>query len=432
MSRYRLLRSSALAVDVMAFIAVLLTPAPLVIVVLLYWVDSLVRVLRQALETAVAAPRGEYSPTGPPVTRPNGSPGPFRFLIPKVGSIRPTVLLPPSTLHNLRAAVPGALLACLAGAAVGITVAVIQTPLSLQPTVWVVSAGIGVVAARHGWNFRRFCRSKRKHSRKTGRIRQIFWLLTGGLFVVVSDDVYVGAEPAIAAVFTLLAVVVILGRIAYNLRYTDSTSAGAEPVSLPEPDGSPVERFRVDSRATRIAGAMDGLVPRTDADVFNFWVRFVGAFLPVVGVFWGVVVVGLAGPTALLLGGVLPAVAVGGAFVLSGVAHFELAFGAMEYRLYDEELVAYDTRLDAVQWRAPLAEIHDVTVAESRWLSPPGTDAGTVRLDRSGMETTAPPYGFVRQSLVCVTDPERVAERLRREVRSANAAGGTATLGTEG
>ena len=179
---------------------------------------------------------------------------------------------------------------------------------------------------------------------------------------------------------------------------------------------------------------MDGLVPRTDADVFNFWVRFVGAFLPVVGVFWGVVVVGLAGPTALLLGGVLPTVAVGGAFVLSGVAHFELAFGAMEYRLYDEALVAYDTRLDAVQWRAPLAEIHDVTVADSRWLSPPGTDAGTVRLDRSGMETTAPPYGFVRQSLVCVADPERVAERLRRQIRrhrETTASAETARAGSE-
>lgn len=408
--------STALAVDVVAFITVLLTPTPLVIVLLLYWIDSIGRVLRRALETGVAAPRSEYSPTGPPVTRPNGSPGPFRFLIPKVGTVRLTTWLPLSTPHNLRAAVPGVLLACLAGGGVGVTVSISQAPVLSHPSVWLVSVGIGVVVLRHGWAFRRFCRSDRRLGRETGRTVRLFWVMTGGLFVVLADNVYVGVESGIAAVFSLLAAVIVLGRVVYHWRrsYDHSEDTDTEPILLSEPDGQPTERFRVDRRATWVMGVIDGIAPRIDADVFNLWARFVGAFLPVVGVFWGVVVVGLSLPVALLIGGVVPAVAVSGAFVLSGVAHFELAFGAVEYRLYDEELVAYDTRLDAVQWRAPLAEIHDVSVADGWWLSPPGTDAGTVQLERSGMETTARPYGFVRQSLVCVADPERVADRLRR------------------
>jgi len=188
----------------------------------------------------------------------------------------------------------------------------------------------------------------------------------------------------------------------------------SEPVVLSEPDRQPTELFSVDRRATRIAGALDGLVPLVELGVFSLWARVSGWFLVPFVVFIVEVVYDTGLSTALLIGGGGTTVAVGGAFVLSGVAHFELAFGAMEYRLYDAELVAYDTRLDAVQWRTPVASIHDVTVADGVWLSPPGTEAGTVQLDRSGLETTDRPYGFVRQSLACVDDPERVADRLQQ------------------
>ena len=434
----------ALAVDAVALAAVPFTPAPLAVVFLLYWIDTTVGALRVALRTALTRPRGEYSPTGPPVTRPNGSPGPLRFLIPKLGALGPTGWLPPVTPHNVRSAIPGTLWACLSAVVIAAVATVTPTPLAVPPTAGVVAVGTGTVLARHGWTLRRFCRSDRSSGRQTLRGRQLLWSLTAGLFVVGADTAYANAPENVTAVFTLVAVLAVAARVVVRRGVdpdatvdTDETTAPSttidtEPFTLSEPEGRPVDRFGVDRRAARIAGALDGLVPWVDAGMFNLWVRAVGAFLPLVGVFFGVVVADLPFPVALSLGGVVPAVAVGGAFVLAGVAQFELAFGAMEYRLYDETLVAYDTRLDAVQWKAPVESIHDVTVVDGPWLSPPGTDAGTVRLERSDLATTDRPYGFVRQSLVCVDDPERVADRIRRETRSANAARGAATLGSVG
>lgn len=425
----------ALAVDAVALAAVPFTPAPLAVVFLLYWIDTTVGALGTALRTALARPRSEYSPTGPPVTRPNGSPGPLRFLIPKLGAVRPTEWLPPVTPHNARSAVPGTLWACLSGVVIVAAATVLRTPLAAWPTAGVVAVGTATVLARHGWTLRRFCRSDRRPGRQTLRGRQLLWSLTAGLFVVGADTAYADAPENVTAVVTLVAVLAVAARIVIRRGVdpdaavdTDATTdpdatidtdgaVDTEPFTLSEPEGRPVERFRVDRRATRIAGAIDGLVPWVDAGMFNLWVRVAAWFLPLVGVFLAVVVADLAFPLALLIGGMVPAVAVGGAFVLAGVVHFDLAFGAVEYRLYDETLVAYDTRLDAVQWTAPTASIHDVTVADGPWLSPPGTDAGTVKIDRSGLETTARPYGFVRQSLVCVADPERVADRLKGERR---------------
>jgi len=96
-----------------------------------------------------------------------------------------------------------------------------------------------------------------------------------------------------------------------------------------------------------------------------------------------------------------------------GIAHFGVAFGAMEYRLYGDELVAYDARLDAVQWRAPLGGIRAVSVRRGLWAAPPRTDGATATLDRTDLDAEQSPYGFYLQSLPYVRDPERVAQRLR-------------------
>lgn len=86
----------------------------------------------------------------------------------------------------------------------------------------------------------------------------------------------------------------------------------------------------------------------------------------------------------------------------------------MEYRLYDDELVAYDARLNAIQWRVPLNSIQTVSVERGLWSGPPGTDAATVMLNRTDLTVEQSPYGFYRQTLMCVETPEHIADRLRQ------------------
>jgi hypothetical protein len=293
----------------------------------------------------------------------------------------------------------------------------VKTPLAEPQTLRVLIAVTSGIIVRHGWELREFLRSDRPPVKQMRLLSPgLKSLLAAGPVIladIVATNVAVDA-PMVSAFVVITAVV--------RAVYPPIPDYDSVPVVLSEPDRQPTERFSADRRATRTAGALDGLVPLVEPSMFTLWARVSGWFLLPFVVFIMEAVLNTGLSTALLIGGGGTTVVVGGAFVLSGVAHFELAFGAVEYRLYDEELVAYDTRLDAVQWRAPLAEIHDVSVADGWWLSPPGTDVGTVRLDRSGMETTARPYGFVRQSLVCVADPERVADRLRQAVQASNTA----------
>ena len=402
-------RTTGAVVDLAVLAAVVVTPVGLVAAAVIYWINHVVRLFRQFCEIAFAAPREAYSPVEPPAIAGNGDPGPFRFLIPKLGAVRLTHRLPGMTPHNLRVAA----LVCLWGPVLGFAVAGtavrVETPLAGPQTLRVLIAVTSGIVVRHAWEFREFLRSNRPPVKQMRLLSPGLKCLLAAGPVILADIVvtnFAVDAPMVSAFVVITAVV--------RAVYPPVPDYDSEPVVLSEPDRQPTELFSVDRRATRIAGALDGLVPLVELGVFSLWARVSGWFLVPFVVFIVEVVYDTGLSTALLIGGGGTTVAVGGAFVLSGVAHFELAFGAMEYRLYDAELVAYDTRLDAVQWRTPVASIHDVTVADGVWLSPPGTEAGTVQLDRSGLETTDRPYGFVRQSLACVDDPERVADRLQQ------------------
>ncbi|RYJ08276.1 hypothetical protein ELS19_17115 [Halogeometricum borinquense] len=102
-----------------------------------------------------------------------------------------------------------------------------------------------------------------------------------------------------------------------------------------------------------------------------------------------------------------------GVIAFVGIAHFELVFGAMEYRLYDDELVAYDRRLDTIQWRVPLDAVRDTTVEEGLFESPPTTEVATVMLNRTDDTEETEPYRFYRHSIVFIENPERVSRLLR-------------------
>ncbi len=428
-------------VDLAAGIGVFATSFPLYTVLIVYAIDAFVGTVRYAATAGFAAPRTMFTP--PSRTESRDTPGIFRLLGPKIGSLSLPGPFPPATLRNLGAAAAGVVFhAGLVLPVFGVFTLVVLVPTPgfeafvAWPVTGVVAAGVAVSLLEHGVSVARYLRSDRPELEalqsadwsdgRTYRFAFLFLVPFPVAFVNFLHGQGAAASDAMATLGTPLAVVVIVGRVVGS-RVTDSLPTGADdPVELAAPDGLPRDRIRPSSRAIRAVGLLDGLVGRVGCETgtdgtppaWVLWIRAVflrGLFVVVLppallfmSVSSPVVPVGLFDVVWLLP--VAATVVLG----VVGVAQFELAFGAVEYRLYDEELVAYDTRLDAVQWRAPLAEIHDVSVADGWWLSPPGTDVGTVRLDRSGMETTARPYGFVRQSLVCVADPERVADRLRR------------------
>jgi len=87
-------RTTGAVVDLAVLAAVVVTPVGLVAAAVIYWINHVVRLFRQFCEIAFAAPREAYSPVEPPAIAGNGDPGPFRFLIPKLGAVRLTHRLP--------------------------------------------------------------------------------------------------------------------------------------------------------------------------------------------------------------------------------------------------------------------------------------------------------------------------------------------------
>lgn len=403
-----------LAVDFIALVAALFDPFSLYVVLLLYWGDLIGGTVRRFCQTVVAAPREKYSPTKPPAMARNGDPNPFRFLTPKLGTVQPINWLPPVALHNLKPAVMGLFIAApLTALAVGLTATALDPPFTLRswPTVGILAAGGLAIIAKHGWTFLRFVRSDRPPAEEF--LPSLRWVgtLLMALPVVAVDTIHAGADFDPSAGFAAIATVLVVGRIAYATRH-DTEQAGADSFELSAPTGRPVQRFRTDRPAVWIAGMSDGIVPRIEWDVRNIFSRLAAIFLVVAGWFFGSFFVGV---TAATVGASIGFIAFAAAFALVGIAHFELAFGAMEYRLYDDELVAYDARLDAVQWRVPLDAIKSVSVKRGFWTAPPGTDAAAVALDRADLTVEQMPYGFYRQTLMYVENPERVADHLRRE-----------------
>ena len=412
-------RTSVLSVDLVALVAVLFHSFSLYIVLLIYWGDMIGGAVRRFCQTVVAAPREEYSPTEPPAMRRNGDPNPFRFLTPKLGTIQPVDWLPPIAVHNLKPAVVGLFTAApLTAFAIGLTTTFLDPPFTIgsEPTLGILAAGGLAIIVKHGWTFRRFVHSDRPSAKRI--LPSVRWLgpILMALPIVAVDTVHAGADFDPSTGFTAIAVVLVVGRITYET-HRDSPPTGADSFELSEPTGRPSERFRTDRRAVQIAGAIDGIIPQIEWEMLNIFSRVTALFLVAIVGFVGAFIVG---PTAAVIGIGVALVVVVISFVLMGIIHFELAFGAMEYWLYDDELVAYDTRLNAVQWRVPLDAIRDVSVKRGLWAEPPGTNAATVTLERSDLAVKQSPYEFYRQTLLYVNTPERVANRLRHQIRHGN------------
>lgn len=175
-----------------------------------------------------------------------------------------------------------------------------------------------------------------------------------------------------------------------RLRQRESDFVG-EAETIRVPTDEPVGRVETDTRAiTQYAvlfGTLLAVFPPTI--VFAIVGGLVGNFL--------------GGP----IGGVTGALLVVATRSLVEIPVMRLVSDNVEYRVYDEAIVAYDTKLDEPQWRLPRDEITDVVVFDGplRGLLPEGF--GKMKIKCRDGEYERLPF---------LSDPDRVSELLERRL----------------
>lgn len=444
-------RRAYFAVEVVAAVAVAVATAPLYTVLLLYTVDAVVGTLARQAKIALAAPRHEHAPTEPPAFGAAGRPGPFRHLLPKVGTVRFAGGLPPVSLHNLRIAARG----CVAVTVTTGVPAVAAAFTVLPSGGWRVVAGpldsgvlaAGVVAAvvKRAPTVRAAVDAPRataatlieREWRRPETYRSVVPVVVFFPILFLNTAYTSGEVPvaSLSALGAVVAMILLLARVVYATRLPEEETERLDQStwSVTAPAEAPTASFKPQRPAVWLFGALDGLLghvgwsPQTvDETTAPWWVRW-GRSL-----FWRVLIAATAAVVGLLsvtatrqapvgigtaAGAVAVAIVAAGALVcLIGVVQFELAFGRLEYRLYDGELLVYDTRLDTPQWRASLAAVEEVCADRGPLASPPGVGVGAVTVPRREAPT-APPYWFHETTLVCLAEPDRVTDRLRAAAR---------------
>ncbi|RYJ08275.1 hypothetical protein ELS19_17110 [Halogeometricum borinquense] len=161
------------AVGLVAAAAIITTTLPLYTVVVLFWIDLTVSLVRRVCQTLFAAPRETVSPTGADPAPEGGnstlSPyeqGLFRFFSAKVGSISLVDRLPPVTLHNVRPFVNVVLISLfffIPISAVGLSWKILPSAVFDEfwswPTPALIAAGVLAVTVKHGLIVRHHTRS---------------------------------------------------------------------------------------------------------------------------------------------------------------------------------------------------------------------------------------------------------------------------------
>ena len=120
-----------------------------------------------------------------------------------------------------------------------------------------------------------------------------------------------------------------------------------EQDDVPSGDGEPRARWQTDRQSVVVAKALT-----SPGRVFG---NRAGLVVLAIAAFLGVVLDGTAGVAAAV--GVVVSVAIVGAIPL--VIETDLLYGHLEYRLYDDCLVAYDRLLETPQWRVELDEVRE-------------------------------------------------------------------------
>lgn len=192
------------------------------------------------------------------------------------------------------------------------------------------------------------------------------------------------------------------GRLTGWLAGPDEADEQPDPVSVPE--GDPAAAFPTDRRTALLAATF-----RTIQGVAPFYAVFCcfawfGAVALLAGDDPGLVAWAVLGVPALALYCGTLGVHVGSSYV---------RYAPLEYRRYDDRVVAYDTWLDEPQWSAPVDHLHNVDVLTDR-LADRRTGARTFRLTVGWSDESDRQIGPV-------TDPDGAIEAFELPVSDTNA-----------
>ncbi|ELY75419.1 DUF6498-containing protein [Natrinema gari] len=354
---------------------------PLLVV---YWLEAVVYVTRCSLESLFA---------GRPVDDDYyGLFLPLERLREKRGSVRVVEWLPPVFPRNVPFALNGGWLLFALGTLGALTMLFARPPGTLERGTLVGIGGATVlVVGRHAATLLESIRSDRY---KTWTALSPFARrrrLAVGIVAVLVPIVGLGAtrtELGLTATVGLL----LATKLWYDL--LDLRTPDDQPTD-PQRDETAID---VPETAPLAVGHTDGRGIALDALVLGAML----ALLPPVGfvILFSSVAVGL---WVGLPAGVATVVLLVAARAALELPIASLRVGAVEYRVYDAAVIAYDTRLDAPQWRLPRCEITDVRT-DTAFMSPLLSGAvGTVRIDCADGSS---------RSLSLVRNPEAVGRAL--------------------
>ncbi|MFD1644655.1 DUF6498-containing protein [Haloarchaeobius litoreus] len=378
---------------------------PVVGVLALDWTVSTVLVLYW-LETGVVLARGAVAGlfAGRPPATEAGLWAPFEDLADKRGGIDLPAGLPPVSPGNVPAVVGTLWVLLLLWPLGGVGLAVLGPDrlLAAGTAGTVALALVGIVLA-NAVDLADAVRSGRYTDRPVhaaiprGRILGLLvLLLAAAAFANPPRDATVSGPPLVFVAVVGAKLLVDLGGLLAATgsvprlsRLVDRAAESPTPAAVDVPDGEPTDRVRTDATAVRLRGVGLGLV---------YAVLPPSGLALLAGCFFAWVV---AGPP----GAVVVGVAVVGGSVLVRVLEQKVLYGHLEYRIYDEGVLAYDRLLDEPQWFVPRHDVVDTRTSDGLLGDRLGYGTGVLRLRRrEGADAR----------LVFLSDTERVLSSLGR------------------
>ncbi|MFP8954448.1 DUF6498-containing protein [Natrialbaceae archaeon A-arb3/5] len=234
-----------------------------------------------------------------------------------------------------------------------------------QPAVWLSVAAL--VAGQLGETWRDYLRGGRYEETSPYAIietpaRQAFFLVFV-LFVVAeaSGLLVLGAFVAVKLLVDWSAFRATNGGGGRLTGWLSGPDDEGEPLeALAMPDGEPDARVSTHAPTVILTGVLHTLVKPAP-----FYVGIVLlAWIVTLGVVGGSASGGVG--VALTIGSSLLALAVLVAFLASKTVEHVLTYAPLEYRRYDDRLVAYDTWVEEPQWAIPLHEVRDASLVYDR------------------------------------------------------------------
>jgi hypothetical protein len=342
-----------------------------------YWVETTVAFFRTAVEATFAG-----RPSGEDARVPLA---PFRDLTAKRGGVRLHPSLPPVHPRNLPDVLGLAWGVAILAVASGYGLTVLGEGVPLRSGSLLLGTAVLTASVRESGTLLDHLRTRAYDDLSPRTVLTprnalgavVLFLAVAGAVYVVDGSATAEAGVAFAAVYTVRVLFDAYGAISESSRFaslvdTVSTDHVGEPRAVEIPSGEPATVFETDRRAVWLRS-----IPRGLTRPF-FGVESQSVLLTAVGI--GYLLSGVLGAVSGLLLMILGSVGV-------TLLEHDTLYGRLEYRVFDDAVVAFDTLLEEPQWRVSRGEIKAVETLDENPVRRVG-NARSVRVESfDGSET---------------------------------------------